>query len=69
MIIAKSADGVVLLCDLEITDSADLLEAIQSLRESRAPLIGVVFENAKNVRSKIPKRNRSKGLIKKMIRY
>jgi receptor protein-tyrosine kinase len=69
MIISKSADGVVLLCDLEITDTADLLEAIQRLQESRAPLIGVVFENTKNVRNRIRKESRGKALIKKMVRY
>lgn len=69
MIISKSVDGLVLICDLEITESADLLEAIQRLQESRSPLIGVVFENAKNIRHKMPKRSWSKALIKKMIRY
>ena len=69
MIISKSVDGVVLLCDLEITDSADLMEAIQRLQESRAPLIGVVFENVKNVGNKVLKRSRGKALIKKMVRY
>jgi receptor protein-tyrosine kinase len=69
MIISKSADGVVLLCDLEITDTVDLLEAIQRLQESRAPLIGVVFENAKNVRNKIRKGSQGKAFIKNMVRY
>jgi len=69
MIISKCADGLVLLCDLDITDSADLLEAIQRLQESRAPLIGVVFENAKNVRNKFHKGSRGKALIKKVVRY
>jgi receptor protein-tyrosine kinase len=69
IVISKLVDGVVLLCDLEMTDSADLLESIQRLQESRAPLLGVVFENAKNIKSKIPKRSRSKDIIKKMIRY
>jgi receptor protein-tyrosine kinase len=69
MVIAKLVDGIVLICDVETTDSSELLEAVQRLRESRAPLLGVVFENAKNVRSKLPKRNRGKALIKKMINY
>jgi receptor protein-tyrosine kinase len=69
MVIAKLVDGIVLLCDLETTDSPELLEALQRLKESRAPLLGVVFENAKHVRSKLRKNSRSKDLIKKMIRY
>jgi receptor protein-tyrosine kinase len=69
MVIAKLVDGIVLICDVETTDSSELLEAVQRLRESRAPLLGVVFENAKNVRSKLPKGNRGKALIKKMINY
>ena len=69
MVIAKLVDGIVLICDVETTDSPELLEAIQRLRESRAPLLGVVFENAKNVRNKLRKSNRGKDLIKKMINY
>jgi succinoglycan biosynthesis transport protein ExoP len=69
MVIAKLVDGIVLICDVETTDSPELLEAIQRLRESRAPLLGVVFENAKNVRSKLHKNSRGKNLIKKMINY
>jgi succinoglycan biosynthesis transport protein ExoP len=69
MVIAKLVDGIVLLCDLETTDSHELLEAVLRLRESRAPLLGVVFENAKNVRSKLPKSNRGQALIKKVIDY
>jgi len=69
MVIAKVVDGIVLICDVDTTDSPELLEAVQRLRESRVPLLGVVFENAKNVRSKLPKRSRSKDLIKRMINY
>lgn len=69
MVIAKLVDGIVLICDVETTDSPELLEAVQRLRESRAPLLGVVFENAKNVRSKLPKNSRGKDLIKKMVNY
>lgn len=69
LVISKSVDGVILLCDLETTESVELLEAIQRLQDSGAKLLGVVFENAKNVKSKIPRRSRRKRLIKKLIRY
>lgn len=69
MIIAKSVDGIILLCDLDTADSNDLLEAIQRLQESRAPLLGVVFENTKNVKSKFPKRTRTRRLIQKLLRF
>lgn len=68
MIIAKSVDGIILLCDLDVADTSDLLEAIQRLQESRAPILGVVFENTKNVKNKFPKPNRGRALIKKMVR-
>jgi receptor protein-tyrosine kinase len=69
LVVSKLVDGVVLLCDLEATESADLLKAIQRFHDSGAPLLGVVFENAKNVKSKIPKRSRGKNLVKKVISY
>lgn len=67
LVVSKLVDGVVLLCDLEVTESADLLEAIQRFEDSGSPLLGVVFENAKNIKSKIPKRVRDKNLIKKAV--
>ncbi|MGS2722084.1 GumC family protein [Paraglaciecola aestuariivivens] len=69
MIIAKAVDGLILLCDLEACDSADLQEAVQRLQESRAPLLGVVFENVKNVKNKMPGSHRSQGFINKVVNY
>jgi succinoglycan biosynthesis transport protein ExoP len=69
LVVSKVVDAVVLLCDLELTESADLLEAIQRFQDSGAPLLGVVFENAKNIKSKIPQRSRGKNLVKKVINY
>ena len=67
LVVSKVVDGVVLLCDLEVTESADLLEAIQRLQDSGAPLLGVVFENAKNTKSKIPIRSSHRNLVKAVI--
>ena len=67
LVVSKVVDGVVLLCDLEVTESADLLEAIQRFQDSGAPLLGVVFENSKSIKSKIPKRGRDRNLVKKVI--
>jgi succinoglycan biosynthesis transport protein ExoP len=69
LVVSKVVDGVVLLCDLELTESADLLEAIQRFQDAGAPLLGVVFENTKNIKSKIPKRSRGINLVKKVINY
>jgi succinoglycan biosynthesis transport protein ExoP len=69
LVVSKLVDAVVLLCDVEVTESADLLEAIQRLQDSGAPLLGVVFENSKNIKSKLPQRSRGKSLIKKVINY
>jgi receptor protein-tyrosine kinase len=60
LVISKLVDAVVLLCDLEVTESADLFEAIQRFQDTGAPLLGVVFENAKNIKSKIPQPTRGK---------
>jgi receptor protein-tyrosine kinase len=67
LVISKVVDAVVLLCDLELTESADLLEAIQRFQDAGAPLLGVVFENAKNIKSKAPQRSRGKNLVKRVI--
>jgi receptor protein-tyrosine kinase len=69
LVVSKVVDAVVLLCDLELTESADLLDAIQRFQDAGAPLLGVVFENAKNIKSKIPQRSRGKNLVKKVINY
>ena len=60
LVVSKVVDAVVLLCDLELTESADLLEAIQRFQDAGAPLLGVVFENTKSIKSKITQRTRGK---------
>lgn len=65
LVISKIVDAVVLLCDLEVTESADLLEAIQRFQDAGIPLLGVVFEKAKNIKNKFPKRSPSRSLIKR----
>jgi succinoglycan biosynthesis transport protein ExoP len=69
LVVSKVVDAVVLLCDLELTESADLLEAIQRFHDTGAPLLGVVFENAKSIKNKIPQRSRGENLVNKMINY
>jgi receptor protein-tyrosine kinase len=69
LVVSKVVDAVILLCDLEVAESADLLEAIQHFQDAGAPLLGVVFENVKNIKSKIPQRSRSKNIVKKIINY
>jgi succinoglycan biosynthesis transport protein ExoP len=69
LVVSKLVDGVVLLCDLEVVESAELLEAIQRLQDSGSPLLGVVFEKAKNVKSKIPNRGKGKSHIKQVVNY
>lgn len=49
LVISKSVDAVVLRCDLDITDTADLSEAIQRLLNVGVPLLGVVFERGKSI--------------------
>jgi Mrp family chromosome partitioning ATPase len=65
LVVSKVEDAVVPLCDLELTESADSLKAIQRLQVSGAPLLDVVFENAKSIKSKNPQRTRGKNLVKK----
>lgn len=67
LVVSKVVDGVILLCDLDVTESADLLEAIQRLQDSGSPLLGVVFENAKNIKSKMSIRNGGRNVVKKVI--
>lgn len=65
LIVSKHVDSVVLVCDSDKTDSADLLDAVQRLQDSGAPLAGVVFNRVKGVRHKLPARSRAKKSFKK----
>ncbi len=62
LVIGRNVDSIVLVCDLETTESADLIHAIQKLRDVGAPLVGVVFNRVKNMPSKMrtPRRKRFK---------
>jgi polysaccharide biosynthesis transport protein len=52
LVIAKLVDGIILTCDIEKTDSLALLEAVQRLQDAGAPLLGVVFDRSKYVKSR-----------------
>lgn len=51
LVIAKSVDAVVLVCDLETTDNQDLVEALHRLLNAGTPLLGVVFERVKSIKN------------------
>lgn len=67
LVVAKTVDAVVLLCDVEVAESNDLLEAIQRLLNAGVPLLGVVFERAKNVKSQVAKSNRKINKVAKVL--
>lgn len=50
LVISKYVDGIILVCDIEKVESEQLLEAIQRLQDSGAPLMGVVFNRVKAAR-------------------
>ncbi len=52
LVISKSVDGVVLVCNAEKVDLDNLIEAIQRLKETGVPLLGVVLNKVKRVSSK-----------------
>jgi receptor protein-tyrosine kinase len=68
LVVSKNVDSVILTCEIEKTDSVDLLEAIQRLRNAGAPLLGVVFNKVKDVRRTTLNDSYTKKLIKKVFR-
>lgn len=67
LVLSKYVDGVVLVCDSERTETADLLEGIQRLQVSGAPLLGVVFNRVKGLRNQVPKRSKVRRFFRKVI--
>ena len=49
LVIGRNVDAIILVCDLEHTETAELVQAIQKLRDVGAPLVGVVFNRVKNL--------------------
>ena len=56
LVVAKLVDGIILVCDIEKTDSMALIEAVQRLQDAGAPLLGVVFDRSKNVKTRFARR-------------
>ncbi|WP_340678203.1 polysaccharide biosynthesis tyrosine autokinase [Paraglaciecola sp.] len=56
LVVAKLVDGIILVCDIEKTDSLALIEAVQRLQDAGAPLLGVVFDRSKNVNPRFSQR-------------
>jgi succinoglycan biosynthesis transport protein ExoP len=69
LVISKYVDGIILVCDIEKVETEQLLEAIQRLRDSGAPLMGVVFNKVKKSRRRRSSNGFTKRLIKKLLRY
>jgi succinoglycan biosynthesis transport protein ExoP len=65
LVIAKLVDGIILTCDIEKTDSLALIEAVQRLQDSGAPLLGVVFDRSKHVKARFYKTSMQKHNVKK----
>lgn len=64
LVVSRYVDGVIIVCDIESSDSIDIIEAIQRLRDAGAPIIGVVLNRAKNIKIKDPRRSRLRRLLK-----
>jgi receptor protein-tyrosine kinase len=54
--VGKHVDGIIIVCDVEKNESADLLLALQRVHEAELPILGVVFNRVKDLRSNIHKR-------------
>lgn len=68
LVLAKYVDGIVLVCDANNTEMSELMEAVQRLRENEAPLLGVVFNKVKHVRSAVSERGKRRSLILRPLR-
>ncbi|WP_100644213.1 GumC family protein [Alteromonas facilis] len=49
LVISRNVDAIVLVCDLENCETAEVIQAVQKLRDVGAPLVGVVFNRVKNM--------------------
>tara|TARA_R110001583_G_scaffold49426_1_gene154786 strand:- start:89 stop:2221 length:2133 start_codon:yes stop_codon:yes gene_type:complete len=63
--VGKHVDGIIIVCDVEKNESADLLLALQRVHEAELPILGVVFNRVKDLRSNIHKRPSLMSRIKR----
>ncbi|MFT4937777.1 MAG: succinoglycan biosynthesis transport protein ExoP [Paraglaciecola sp.] len=67
LIMSKYVDAIIIVCDADDTAPNDLLDAIQKLQDSGAPLLGAVFNSVKNLRHKTTQRSQAKRLLKRAL--
>jgi receptor protein-tyrosine kinase len=67
LILSKYVDGIIIVCDADNTETAELVEAVQRLQDSGAPFLGIVLNKVKNVRNKLPQNSKTKRLLKKAL--
>jgi receptor protein-tyrosine kinase len=67
LVLSRFVDGIILVCDVENTDNESLIEAVHRLRETGAPLLGVVFNKVKDVKRRFSQRQLKALAAKKAI--
>ncbi len=65
--VGKFVDGVIIVCDVEKNESADLLLALQRVHEAELPVLGVVFNRVKDLRSSMHKRQSMVTRVKRAM--
>jgi receptor protein-tyrosine kinase len=68
LVIGRNVDAIVLVCDIETTDSAEIVQAIQQLRDVGAPLKGVVFNRVKHLSTRFPQPGKKRMFLSKLRR-
>ncbi|MBT0587787.1 GumC family protein [Alteromonas oceanisediminis] len=54
LVLAQHVDGIVIVCDIEKTDSGDFVEGVRRLQDSGVTILGVVFNRVKGIKTARP---------------
>ncbi|MDC0603138.1 polysaccharide biosynthesis tyrosine autokinase [Aliiglaciecola sp.] len=66
LVVSRFVDGVIIVCDPDSTKKDDLLQTIQKLQETGAPLMGVVLNKVKDMRKNFERDSRLRRVMNKV---
>ncbi|MCV2886679.1 polysaccharide biosynthesis tyrosine autokinase [Aestuariibacter sp. AA17] len=68
LVVSRYVDGVIIVCDVEKSDTKDVINGIQRLKDINAPILGVVIHRAKKTKEEFVDESLTRRLLNRVLK-